>query len=177
MTSEETIKRLEAQVQGLISQAQTAEEERKKAIEDMMGTLERRLQDAERANQDNRDNHQDRSGTNRSSENRPIYLPGPNTRPPKFPSTSSKVANWEERMSLFLEAQGLGYTIRHSTNPVPIIGNVDRADLVYRHGEKAESDHEKAWSFLLDATADAPFEEHLLVEPHTPAKHVRPGLV
>ena len=127
-----------------------------------MGTLERRLEESERANEDNQDNHQGRSGTNRISENRPIYFPGPNSRPPKFPSTSAKVANWEQRMSLFLEAQGLGHTIRHSTNPVPIIGNVDRADLVYRHGEKAVSDHEKAWSCLLDATADAPFKQRLL---------------
>ena len=45
---------------------------------------------------------------------------------------------------------------------MPIIGNVDRADLVYRHGEQSVSDYEKAWSFLLDATADAPFEARLL---------------
>ena len=45
---------------------------------------------------------------------------------------------------------------------MPIIGNVDRADLVYRHGEQTVSDYKKAWSFLLDATSDAPFEEHLL---------------
>ena len=43
-----------------------------------------------------------------------------------------------------------------------IIGNVDRANLVYRHGEQTASDHEKAWSFLLDATVDAPFEQRLL---------------
>ena len=65
-------------------------------------------------------------------------------------------------MTLFLESQGLGYTIRRSTNSVPIIGNVDRASLVYRYGEQTVSDHEKGWSFLLDATADAPFEQRLL---------------
>jgi len=151
MTSAEKIKELEAQVDGLVLKVKETEGQR--------AEMERRLQEQENANQDN---YRDRSGTNRSPDNRPIYVPGPNNRPPKFPSTSSKVAHWQERMSLFLEAQGLGYTIRHSTNPVPIIGNLDRADLVYRHGEKVVSDHEKAWSFLLDATADAPFEERLL---------------
>ena len=129
MTSAEEIKRLKEQVKGRVLQVKQAEEESKKSKEE----LEKRLQEQETANQDN---YRDRSGTNRSSDNRPIYFPGPSSRPPKLPSTSSKVANWQQRMSLFLEAQGLGYTIRHSTNPVPIIGNFDRADLVYRHGEK-----------------------------------------
>ena len=133
MTSAEEINRLKEQVKGLVLQVKQAEEEIKKSKEaeeeskKSKEELEKRPQEHERANQDN---HRDRSGTNRSSDNRPIYFPGPNSRPPKFPSTSAKVANWEQRMSLFLEAQGLGHTIRHSTNPVPIIGNVDRADLV-----------------------------------------------
>ena len=63
-------------------------------------------------------------------------------------------------MSLFLQTQGLRYTIRQSANPVPIINNDDCEGLVYRYSEQA--DHEKAWGFLLDATTDAPFEERLL---------------
>ena len=66
-------------------------------------------------------------------------------------------------MSLFfLQTQGLGYTIRHSTNPVPIVNNDDHESLVYRCGEQTVPDHERAWCFLLDATADAPFEQRLL---------------
>ena len=65
-------------------------------------------------------------------------------------------------MTLFLSGQGLKYTIRHSPNPMPTIKNVDRANLVYQHGEQTVADHEKAWGFLLDATVDAPFEERLL---------------
>ena len=64
-------------------------------------------------------------------------------------------------MSLLLQTQGLGYTIRHSTNPVPIVNNDDRESLVYRYGEQTVADHEKAWGFLLDATTYAPFEERL----------------
>lgn len=66
-------------------------------------------------------------------------------------------------MILFLESQGLGYTIRHSTNnPVPIINCVDRAGLLHRYGDQTMSDHERARSFLLDPTTDAPFEERLI---------------
>ena len=65
-------------------------------------------------------------------------------------------------MSLFLQTQSLGYTIRHSTNPVPIINNDDREGLVYRYGEQTVTDHDKAWGFLLDVITDAPFEERLL---------------
>ena len=86
MTSMEKIKQLEAQMEGLVLRVKVVEEERKKAIEDM-GTLERRLEDAKRANQNYQNHHQGQSGTNRISENRPIYFPGPNSRPPKFPST------------------------------------------------------------------------------------------
>ena len=65
-------------------------------------------------------------------------------------------------MSLFLEAQGLGYTVKHSTTPVPIINCVDRTHLVHRFEEQTVADHEKAWAFLLDPTTDAPFEDRLL---------------
>ena len=65
-------------------------------------------------------------------------------------------------MSLFLQAQGLGHTIQHSTNPVPIISDGDRGSLVRRHSEQTVRDHQRAWCFLLDATADAPFEDRLL---------------
>ena len=68
-------------------------------------------------------------------------------------------------MSLFLEAQGLGYTVKHSTTPVPIINCVDRTQLVHRFGERTVADHEKAWVLLLDATTDAPFEDRLLAAP------------
>ena len=85
MTSAEKIKELEAQVDGLVLKVKETEGQR--------AEMERRLQEQEDATQDN---YRDRSGTNRSPDNnRPIYVPGPNNRPPKFPSTSSKVANWQ----------------------------------------------------------------------------------
>ena len=104
MTSMEKIKQLEAQMEGLV--LQEAEEEWKKVVKDVdrdrrkREELEKRLQEQERANQDN---YQGRAGTNRSFDSRPLYFSGPN-RPPKVSSTSAKVANWEQRMSLFLEA-------------------------------------------------------------------------
>ena len=65
-------------------------------------------------------------------------------------------------MTLFLSGQGLGYTIRHSPNPVPIINNVGSCEPGLSHGEQTVADHEKARGLLLDATADAPSEERLL---------------
>lgn len=68
-------------------------------------------------------------------------------------------------MTLFLESQGLGYTVRHNSSPVPIINCVERADLVHRHGDQTVSDHERAWRILLDATTDASFKERRLAVP------------
>ena len=45
---------------------------------------------------------------------------------------------------------------------MPIISDGDRGSLVRRHSEQTVRDHERAWCFLLDATADAPFEKRLL---------------
>ena len=150
MTSAEKIKELEAQVDGLVLKVKETEGQR--------AEMERRLQELETANQDNT---RDRAGTH---ENRFSFPYGPTyySKPPKFPTSPAKVANWEQRMTLFLESQGLGYTIRHSITPVPIINCIDRAHLVHRFGEQTVVDHEKAWAFLLDATTDAPFEQRLL---------------
>ena len=73
MTSAEKIKELEAQVDGLVLKVKETEGQR--------AEMKRRLQEQENANQDN---YRDRSGTNRSSDNRPIYFPGPNSRPQSF---------------------------------------------------------------------------------------------
>ena len=115
--------------------------------------LQRRLRD-----QENR--HEAQRGTQQH-----IFQSSPqevNSRPPKLPLLATKASSWAKRMSLFLQAQGLGYTIQHSTNPVPIISDGDRGSLVCRHSEQTVRDHKRAWCFLLDATADAPFEERLL---------------
>ena len=112
--------------------------------------------------QHERDELERRRGMNRNNiQNTSAATIYNNSQPPKFPSLASKVSHWENRMSLFLQTQGLSYTIRHSTNPVPIINNDDRESLVYRYGEQTVADHEKAWGFLLDATTYAPFEERL----------------
>ena len=73
MTSAEKIKELEAQVDGLVLKVKETEEQR--------AEMERRLQEQENANQDN---YRDRSGTNRSPDNRPIYFPGQTIAPLSF---------------------------------------------------------------------------------------------
>ena len=86
----------------------------------------------------------------------------PNTRPPKFPTDPAKVPAWRHRMMLFLNSHGLGYTVKQSTNPVNIISE-DETILARRHTpQMMVTDHERAWTFLLEATVDAPFEETML---------------
>ena len=134
-STSESVNQLEKHIKGLALQETQAGEQRKKAVEYInrdrrkREDLERRLQEMEKAA-----GQQDDKQTGRC-DNRFHFLSGPNN-PPKFPTSPGKVANWEQRMTLFLESQGLGYTIRHSTNPVPIIGYVDPAGLVYRYGEQ-----------------------------------------
>ena len=62
---------------------------------------------------------------------------------------------------LFLNSHGLGYTVTQSINPVNIISE-DKTILARRHTPQVVAEHERAWTFLLEATADAPFEETML---------------
>ena len=85
----------------------------------------------------------------------------PNTRPPKFPTDPAKVPAWRHRMMLFVNSHGLRYTVKQSTDPVNIISE-DETILARRHTQQVMADHERAWTFLLEATVDAPFEETML---------------
>ena len=85
----------------------------------------------------------------------------PNTRPPKFPTDPAKVPAWRHQMILFLNSHGLGYTVKQSSNPVNIISK-DETVLARRHTPEVVADHERAWTFLLEATVDALFEETML---------------
>ena len=91
----EKIKRLEAQMEGLVFRVKVTEEQRKKAVEDMdqdkrkREELEKRLQQQETANQDNT---RDRASIR---ENRFSFPYGPTnySKPPKFPTSPAKVVN------------------------------------------------------------------------------------
>ena len=85
----------------------------------------------------------------------------PNTRPPSFPTDPANVPARRHRMMLFLNSHGLGYTVKQSTNPVNIISE-DETILARRHTPQLVANHERAWTFLLEATVDAPFEEIML---------------
>ena len=85
----------------------------------------------------------------------------PNIRPPNFPADPAKVPALRHRIMLFLNSHGLGYTVKQSTNPVNIISE-DETILARRHTPQVVADHERAWTFLLEATVDAPFEEIML---------------
>ena len=144
MTSAEKIKELEGQVDGLVLKVKETEEQR--------AEMERRLKDQEERRESQRGTQQP------VFHNTPL---GVHSRPPKFPLLAHKASSWAKRMSLFMQPQGLGHKIQHSTNPVPIISDGDRGSLVRRYSEQTVRDDERAWCFLLDATADAPFEEKL----------------
>ena len=101
-----------------------------------------------------------------STENndmRQFYFPSGhlNTRPPRFPTDPAKVPAWRHRMMFFLNSHGLGYTVKQSINPVNIISE-DKTILARRHTPQVVAEHERAWTFLLEATVDAPFEETML---------------
>ena len=84
----------------------------------------------QRRRKDQEDRHEAQRGTQQHIfQSTPL---GVNSRPPKFPLSATKASSWAKRMSLFLQAQGLGHTIQHSTNPVPIISDVERGSLVRR---------------------------------------------
>ena len=61
----------------------------------------------------------------------------------------------------FLNSHGLGYTVKQSINPVNIISEDDTI-LARRHTPQVVAEHERAWTFLLETTVDAPFEETML---------------
>ena len=145
---------MEKQIEGLTMRIEEAEEQREKAEEDISRNREER-EDFERRlkEQEERGSPGAWAGLQYT-----MYSIGAYSLPPKIPSSAAKISHWQQRMTLFLDSQGFGYTIRHGTNPVPIINNADRASFVYRYGEQTGSDHEKASGFSLDATTDAPFE-------------------
>ena len=109
--------------ENLTARGKEAEEQREKTDQDMNKTqqereeLERRLKE-----------HEERRGLEgqRGMQQHTIHSTpvGAYNRPPKFPSSATKVSHWQHRMTLFLGGQGLGYTIRHSpcllyTSPSP----------------------------------------------------------
>ena len=106
--------------------------------------------------------HVEQQGTE-NSDMRQFYFPSGhlNTRPPRFPTDPAKVSAWRHRMMLFLNSHGLGYTAKQSINPVNIISE-DKTILACRHTPQVVTEHKRAWTFLLEATVDVPFEETML---------------
>ena len=123
------MKRLKAQMEGLVLKVTQVEEERDRKDREMEDIREEREM-LQRRFRDQENRHETQRGTQQH-----IFQSSPqgvNSRPPKFPLLATKASSWAKRMSLFLQAQGLGYTIQHSTNPMPIISDGDRGSLVRR---------------------------------------------
>ena len=136
------MKSLKEQLEALVPKVKQVEEERDRKDQEMeeirgeQAMLQRRLSDQEH-------HHAAERGTQQHVFQSPSQ--GITSKPPKFHSSATKASSWVKRMSLFLQAQGLGYTIQHNPNPVPVISDTDRARLVLRHGEQTVRDHERAW--------------------------------
>ena len=105
--------------------------------------------------------HVEQQGT--ENNDRQFYFPSGhlNTRPPRFPTDPAKVPAWRHRMMLLLNSRGLGCTIKQSINPVNIISE-DKTILALRHTSQVLAERERAWTFLLVATVNAPFVETML---------------
>ena len=105
--------------------------------------------------------HVEQQGT--ENNYRQFYFPSGhlNTRPPRFSTDPAKIRAWRHRMMLFLNSHRLGYTLKQSIDPVNIISE-DKTFLARRHTPQVVAEHERAWTSLLEATVDAPFEETML---------------
>ena len=59
---------------------------------------------------------------------------GGNRQVPKFPKNEDEAAMWRLRSRAHLDGTGLGYTLDHAVNPVPVKG--DQRDLKSRYSEQ-----------------------------------------
>ena len=117
-------------MEGLVLNVKQVEEQRDRADEEVNAMQEEReVLQRKRRLKDQEDRHETQRGTQQHIfQSTSLGV----SRPPKFPLLATKASSWAKRMSLFLQAQGLGHTIQHSTNPVPIISDVERGSLVRR---------------------------------------------
>ena len=76
---------------------------------------------------------------------------------------------WERRFEVFITNQGLGDTISPDAAKIAVISCVDDAYLFDHFGEALVTEHRRAWGYICEATAGAPFEnkERVGVVPST----------
>ena len=78
--------------------------------------------------------------------------------PTKISDGSRRGASLAASDDAFPQLSRSGIHSKASINPVNII-NEDKTILARRHTPQVVAEHERAWTFLLEATVDAPFEE------------------
>ena len=89
-----------------------------------------------------------------------FFWVGKNRPVPKFPRNEDEAAMSHLLFRAYLDDMGLGYTMDHAVTPVQ--GKGDQRDLISRYGEQLVQQAQVTWACLLDATAEAGFEERVL---------------
>ena len=79
---------------------------------------------------------------------------------------------WERRFEFFLASQGLRHTISPDAPEIAVISYMNDAYLFGHFGEALVTDHRRAWGYISEATAGAPFEDRLY-ECHTVSDALR----
>ena len=82
---------------------------------------------------------------------------------PKFPAECPPYVYiaWERRFEVFIANQGLGHTISPDAPQITVISCVDDAYLFGHFGEALVTEQRRVWRYISEATAGAPFENHL----------------
>ena len=82
---------------------------------------------------------------------------------PKFPveCSPSEYIAWEQRFEFFIADRDLRHTISPDAPEIAVISCTNNAYLFGQFGEELVLEHRRAWGYISDAAADAPFENSL----------------
>ena len=87
----------------------------------------------------------------------------PRSTVPKFPMECPPYVYivWERRFNIFISNQGLGHTISPDAPRIDVISCADDTYLLGHFREALVTELRRTWGYICDATAGAPFENHL----------------
>ena len=82
---------------------------------------------------------------------------------PKFPVECPPYIYiaWERRFDVFIANQGLRHTISPDAPEIAVISCINDAYLFGHFGEALVTDHRRAWGYISEVTAGAPYEDRL----------------
>ena len=82
---------------------------------------------------------------------------------PKFPVECLPYVYiaWERRFEVFIANQGLRHTISPDAPKIAVTSCINDTYIFGHFGEALVTDHRRAWGYISQATAGAPFEDRL----------------